>query len=198
MAKINTPTTIVPEEEKKRENLLQNTKDDILFIDSQKLSKANEITLIKNLHNNPDIYESMQYPKKYLLKCLAHYLKQKSDTWSKIVYDWSVDIDSDQGIMSYTCGTVKLGQVCEYGNNVVVWYNGIEQKIHVVYRPALYDDSEDNRWLCFNKTEIVSVKEKNETVTINIKASSNTEERIYQFSFPKTTLFEETKTTTKE
>ncbi len=47
--------------------------------------------------------------------------------------------------MSYTCGTVKLGNVCEYGNNVIVWYNGKEQKQHVVYRAARDDNSGDNR-----------------------------------------------------
>jgi hypothetical protein len=112
-------------------------------------------------------------------------LKQQSDKWSESVHEWTVDIDSKQGVMSYTCWTVKLWNVCEYWNNVIVWYNGKEQKQHVIYRAARDDNSGDNRGLCFTKTKILSITEQDNNIVIEVEASSKETSRRYRFSFPK-------------
>jgi hypothetical protein len=100
--------------------------------------------------------------------------------------------------MSCTNGTVKLGQVCEYGNDVIVWYNGKEQREHIVYRAARHDSSRDNRGLCFDKTKIISIKEENNNVAIIVEASSKTERRTYRFSFSKTSLPKEVESSTPQ
>ncbi len=100
--------------------------------------------------------------------------------------------------MSYTCGTVELGTVCEYGNNVIVWYNGKEQQQHVVYRAARNDNSGDNRGLCFTKTKILFVSEQDNNVVIEVEASSKETSRRYRFSFPKTELPKEVISTTEQ
>ena len=150
------------------------------------------VFVLKLLFADKDLYDKIQHPKKYLLKHIANYLKQKSAKWSEWVCEWTIDINAEQGVMSYTCGTVKLGNVCEYGNNVIVWYNGKEQKQHVVYRAARDDNSGDNRWLCFTNTKISSIKEQDNNVIIEVEASSKETGRTYRFSFTKTELPKET------
>lgn len=157
-----------------------------------------DVFVLKLLFADKDLYDKINHSPKYLLKHIATYLQQKSDKWSECVCEWTVDIDSKQGVMSYTCWTVKLGNVCEYGNNVIVWYNGKEQKQHVVYRAARDDNSGDNRGLCFTKTKISSIQEQDNTVVIEVEASSKETSRTYRFSFTKTELPKETQSRTPQ
>ncbi len=145
----------------------------------------NDEFVLKLLFADEDLYDKISHPAKYLLKHIAKHLKQQSDKWSESVHEWTVDIDSKQGVMSYTCWTVKLWNVCEYWNNVIVWYNGKEQKQHVIYRAARDDNSGDNRGLCFTKTKILSITEQDNNIVIEVEASSKETSRRYRFSFPK-------------
>ncbi|MEI6425910.1 MAG: hypothetical protein WCO66_01010 [Candidatus Absconditabacteria bacterium] len=157
-----------------------------------------DVFVLKLLFADKDLYDKISHPKKYVLKNMANYLKQKSEKWSDAVCEGTVNINSQQGIMSYTCGTVKLGNICEYGNNVIVWYNGKEQKEHVVYRPARNDSSGDDRGLCFTKTKITNIGNYTDSVSITVEASSKEKTRIYGFHFPKTELPKETIPETEE
>lgn len=135
--------------------------------------------VVKLLFADKDLYSLINHPKKELLQSIANYFHQKSPEWAKSSTDGTIDIDLEHGVISYTLGTVQLGNVCEYGNYVIVWNNGQEQRQHVVYRAARNDDSGDNRWLCFTATKIKSV----ENNIITVEASSKIERRIYRFSF---------------
>lgn len=148
----------------------------------------NEEFILKLLFADKDLYDKISHPQKHVLRYAAKYLQQRSPKWSECVCEGTIDIDTKQGVMSYTCWTVKLGTVCEYGNDVIVWYNGKEQRQHVVYRAARNDDSGDNRGLCFSKTKILSVTEQGNVVVIEVEASSKETSRKYRFSFSKTEL----------
>lgn len=164
----------VKKEENKTPEIIEKTID----IYQKKLktctSKLEELRAIGNIVNNAE-------DRKKLLSTMPWFIDHvRSTNWAS-----RIQVDFENKVAAYLEWTTRRwgSSGCEYGNYVAVWYDGKRQDRHVVYRDA-YDAAKDNRSLSFDKVEIEEVKVEWDQLLVTVKASSNSNFRIYTFNFP--------------